>query len=75
MLLTRDKRDGLGVWLWLLGLENPVPVQEEADWARSGLCPQVLVVDIYWYNISTIGKAGYGGEYLLVQCWQGRFWW
>ena len=49
-LLTRDKRDGLGVWLRLLGLENPVPVQEEVDRARPGLCSQVLVVDIYWYN-------------------------
>ena len=36
------------------------------------LARQVMVVNIYWYNV---GKAGSGGEYLLVQYWWGRFWW
>ena len=38
-----DKRDGLGVWLRLLGLENPVPFQEEVARARPGLRAQVLL--------------------------------
>ena len=58
-----DKRDGLGVWLRLLGLEDPVPLQEEVDWTRPRLCAQVLVVYIYWY----IGESGSGGGHLLVQ--------
>ena len=67
-LLTRDKRDGLGVWLRILGLENPVPVQEEVDRARPGLCSQVLVVDIYWYN-------WWSRFWWWIFNWWSRFWW
>ena len=57
-----EKRDGLGVWLRLPGLEDPVPLQEEIDWTRPRLCAQVC----RWIFIGTIGESGSVGAYLLV---------
>ena len=39
------RRDGLCIWLWILGLEDPIPVQKEVDRARPGFRSPILVVE------------------------------